>query len=226
MEPSTIPPIAPAEPVPGGLPWEAGDTARTPAGALRTLVAVLTSPTQAFRAMRRTGGVGDPLLYLVLVGTVGMAFGLFWQLAASGWLASMGLSGELGNLMVDDSSGLVTLFLAPLIVLLSATLATAVYHFMLLLFGGAPQPIETTLRVVCYASGSSYALQIVPICGAPVGMIWGLVVTIVGLREAQGVPGGRAAAAVLLPAALVCLCCALLWMAFLGAAMSLPMAGR
>lgn len=226
MEPMEREPGFAAAPPPSGLPWEAGETARTPTGALRTLSAVLLSPAQAFQAMRRTGGVGDPLLYLVLVGTVGLAFGLFWQMAVRGWLGSLGVPGELDGLALEEGVAVAMLLLTPLLLVIGAAVGTAIYHLMLLLLGGAPQPIETTFRVVCYASGSTYSLQIVPLCGGIIAMFWSLVAIIIGLREAQGVSTGRAAAAVLIPAALFCLCCALMWTTLLGMAMALPFLGE
>ena len=78
-------------------------------------------------------------------------------------------------------------------------------HFLLMLFGGAPRPYETTLRVFCYG-WSVGAINLVPICGVFIGAIWRFVVEIIGLRDAHPVPTGRAAAAVLLPVVLSCLC--------------------
>lgn len=208
-----------------GLPWEAGETARSPAGALATISKVLVSPSQAFRDMFRSGGLGDPLLYLVLLGTVGVAAGLLWQMVVSGWFAGLGLPAEFNSMATTEAAAGMMVLLSPLIVVLTAAIGAAVYHLMLLLFGGAPQPFETTLRVVCYASGSAYVLQVLPVCGGIVAALWTVVITIVGLREAHGVSTGRAAAAVLVPVALVCLCCALFWSTLLGMAMAVSASG-
>lgn len=212
------------EPVRPGLPWEAGDTARSPVGALRTISTVLLSPSRAFLDMRRTGGIGDPLLYVVLVGTVGAATGLLWQMLVSGWFDSLGMPAEFRGMAASEATLGMMLMLSPLFVVVTTVISAAIYHAMLLMFGGAPQPFETTFRVVCFASGSSYVLQIVPVCGGILAGLWAVVITIIGLRDAHGVTGLRAAAAVLVPVALFCLCCALLWSTLIGMALALPMA--
>jgi hypothetical protein len=48
--------------------------------------------------------------------------------------------------------------------------------------------------------------------------VWRIVVQIIGIREAQRVPTGRAAAAVLIPLILVCLCLAFFMLAVIGLA--------
>jgi hypothetical protein len=47
----------------------------------------------------------------------------------------------------------------------------------------------------------------VPGCGSLVAIVWGLVVLIIGLGEIHRCGPGKAAAAVLSPAILICVCC-------------------
>jgi hypothetical protein len=107
--------------------------------------------------------------------------------------------------------------MAPLIVVASTFFAAAIVHLLLIMFGGAPQPYETTFRVISY-SWAVGVFNLLPICGVFIGAIWRVVVQIIGLREAHGVPGGRAAAAVLIPVILACLCLFLVTMAVLSVA--------
>jgi hypothetical protein len=204
-----------------GLPWESESEGRTPGSGVRTVSMVLTRPTEAFRAMRIDGALGDPILFLVLFGTIGSAFGLLWQTFLRGWMFSVA-GPEFRDLAVANGTGFVSLVMLPLFVLLFAAIAAAVYHLALLLFGGAPRGFDVTLRVVCYTSGASYLLLILPICGGILATLWGIPVAIVGLREAQGVPGGRAAAAVIVPMVLIFCCCALVWTLLVGMAVAIP----
>lgn len=206
-----------------GLPWESEIEGRSPGAGARTVGWVLTRPAEAFRAMKIDGGLADPILFLLLFGTIGSAFGLLWQTFMRGWVASVA-GPDFGDLAIADSTGLISLVMLPLFVMLFAAIAAALYHLFLLLFGGAPRGFDVTLRVVCYASGSSYLLLILPICGGIVATLWGLPVAIVGLREAHGVPGGRAAAAVLVPMLLAFCCCVLVWTLIVSMAVAIPAA--
>jgi hypothetical protein len=54
------------------------------------------------------------------------------------------------------------------------------------------------VRTVAYASGPQL-FSVVPICGVLLILVWGMVVTIIGLREAHGIQTGKAVAVVLVP---------------------------
>jgi len=219
--PAPAPSFASEEPPRPGLPWESETTGRSPAAGAATVRMVLFQPGEAFRAMRLDGGLADPLLFLLLFGTVGSAFGVLWQSFMRNWTAQLGGT-DFADFAFANSYGLLTLIMAPLFVLLFGCIVAAVYHLALLIFGGAPRGFDVTLRVVCYASGSTYMLMILPICGGLLATIWVLPLSIVGLREAQGVPGGRAAAAVLVPMLLLFCCCVLIWTMALGMAVAIP----
>jgi len=96
--------------------------------------------------------------------------------------------------------------LSPLVAFIGIYLVAGVVHLLLLLFRGAPRGFDATLTVVGYAAGLGIVLA-VPVCGSLVAMVWGLVVLIIGLGEAQRCGAGKAAAAVLLPGVLACVCC-------------------
>ncbi len=118
------------------------------------------------------------------------------------------------------SSGLLQLFEAvalPAIILVIFFIEAAIFHLMLLVVGGAEQPFETTARVVAYVTGSTALFQMVPFCGGLIGLVWSIVVLIIGLAHAHETSMGRSAAAVLLPLFLCCLCCiALITVAAMG----------
>ena len=73
-----------------------------------------------------------------------------------------------------------------------------------MLVGGAKKSYETTLRVVCFATGSTQPLLIVPFCGSFVAGIWGLIVECIGLARAHETDIGRAVLAILLPMMVCC----------------------
>lgn len=205
-EPPEAPPtFEPREGLRVGLPWERLEPGMTPGALMASARLVLFTPTDAFRMMRLEGVLTAPFVFLVALGTLGTFFGLIWQSWSRAIMGTIGGSDFVG-LLGTNTLGVMSFVLAPFFVVLGALIATAIHHVFLLLFGGAPQPPEVTLRVVCYAWGANYLWMMLPLCGGIIGTIWCVVATIVGLREAHGVPGGRAAAAVLVPYLIVACC--------------------
>jgi hypothetical protein len=86
---------------------------------------------------------------------------------------------------------------------------------MLLLLGGARRDFEATFRVVGFSQATSLVF-LLPFCGQFIGIVWSLVLCVLGLAEAHRIGHGKAAAAVLLPLVLVCCCCAGLLFLFAG----------
>jgi hypothetical protein len=204
-----------ARPAGGSTPWESRDRLGLLNAFVETTKEVLVSPTEFFRRMPVTGGIGAPLGYGVLVYYVGAVVGALYQLVFQGLTggASLGRLPEQSEalepflrLFTHGVGIFVWLILGPIFALAGIFVASAIYHLFLMLFGGAKQGFEATLRTVCYG-GATQLLQIVPICGGLIGAIWGIVVTIIGLSEAHGTSRGTAAAAVLVPILLCCCCC-------------------
>jgi hypothetical protein len=81
---------------------------------------------------------------------------------------------------------------------------SGVLHLCLMIVGGARKPFETTFRVVCFSSGSTYPLSMIPICGGFIAAVWNIVLECIGLARAHEIDTGKAVMAVLLP---VIVCC-------------------
>ena len=187
-----------------GLPWERRLELGAGTAVLQTVRKVVFSPTATFRDMRVDGGWGEPLAFAVLVGSIFFWVAQVWEMLASTMMA--GISGfDPQEVAVANAQQLVFAVLAPFMVTVATLVAAAFVHLLLLMFGGASRPFETTFRVMCY-SWAVAVFNVIPFCGMLVGAVWRIVVQIIGLREAQEVPGGRAAAAVLIPVLLGCLC--------------------
>ena len=171
---------------------------------------VMFNPVQFFLKMPREGGLGGPLLYGFIMGEIGFLFSLMWE-GMSIFVPPFFERNGFGD-MVGEVAGVTFFFFAsPAIVLAVLFIFSALLHVCLLIVGGAQRPFETTFRVICYAS-STDLLEIVPCCGWFVGLVWNLVLTIIGVRETHEISTGRAALAVLLPAIVCCGCIGLVLM--------------
>lgn len=194
----------------------------------QTMKAVLLDPNRAFATMKREGGLGTPLGYHVLLGSVGGIASLFYQFVFQmGGLSSLPpevrekLLGAIGG----AGAGITFLMLGsiiamPLLLVLSTFISSGIFHLSLMICGGAKQPFETTLRTYCYASGSGTIFQLIPFCGASIGGLWALVCLCMGLAKTHEIGTGRAVCAVLLPTVVCCMLFAVVFAAIMGAVMS------
>lgn len=201
-------------PAAGATPWEERQRIGFVSALVETTQRVLTRPTEFFRAMPVTGGLGSPLFYGVIVGYVGVVasalYGAIFQAVVGPGLFGMPHRSELDRLLPYLQGGIgvvLQIVLGPLLVAVWLFISSAILHVLLLLFGGAPRGFEATFRVRCYAEAAS-VIRLIPFCGTAIFFIYVLILVIVGLSEAHRIGRGRAAAAVLVPLVLFCCCCA------------------
>ncbi len=207
MEATSSPPPPPAAPTQAArIPWE--DPARTSAFErfAETVKLLATRPGEAYAGMPTSGGIGSPLLYAVVVGWIGIAFAVVWNMLFQGmWLPFMDLGDEAAVFAGFTAAwGIGMLFLAPLFVLVGVFIGAAILHLMLMIVGGANNGFEATVRVVCYAQTAQLA-GIIPFCGGLISAVWAIVLYVIGLATAHRTTQGKAVLAVVLP---VVLCCA------------------
>jgi hypothetical protein len=187
--------------------------------------AVLIEPTATFRRMKTSGDLASPMIFAVLLGTIGVLGGLFWNLmmqsmgflsdsaAAEGWFLSTGIL-------------LTMAIFSPVLVLLGTFISSGILHVCLMITGGAKNGFEATYRVVCYATGATALFQLFPFCGGLIGGVWAIVAEVFGAREMHETTTGRALLAVLLPL-LFCCACGILFLFFgLGAGLLAGLAGN
>ncbi|HTN52204.1 MAG TPA: YIP1 family protein [Anaeromyxobacter sp.] len=217
----------PAAPPPGGpgAPGEPPLAAPFAERARRGLVSsfletwklVAVEPQRFFRRVR-TDQTGSAVLFGVIAFTIGTAVETVY-----GWLAGQQmvvmaerisgyLSPEQGEAFrqamrsVSGARSVAQIVLAPLLALAVIYLLSAVFHVALLVLKGAPRGFDATLTVVAYGAGL-FLLLVVPACGSLIALVWVTVVAITGLAESQRCGTGKAAAAVLSPLLLFCVCC-------------------
>jgi hypothetical protein len=187
-----------------GLPWDDRQQKGFFSAFVETLQMVLTRPGEAFTAMRREGGFGEPLIYAV----IGASAGAIVQFLFSLVLHSLGLFADRRDVfgamagMGIGSVGFIIFF--PLAVIIGLFIGAAIIHLCLMIVGGAKQPFETTFRVLAFSQGSTGVLQMIPICGGLIAGVWGLVVNCIGLARAHETDTGRAVLAILLPLIVCC----------------------
>ena len=186
-----------------GLPWENRSSSTFINALFETIGMVLTRPNEAFGVMRREGGLGDPVLYALIMGTIGGIISFVFSMIMQG--IGIGASDRsLGALMGAGIGSVFMLFLLPVMVVLFLFIAAGIGHLCLMIAGGANQSFETTLRVFAYGSGSANVFQLIPFCGGMIAGIYSIVVNCIGLARAHETDTWRAVVAVLLPVVVCC----------------------
>lgn len=210
-----------AIPVEGNGPaWEERESRGFFAALSQTIGDVLLRPTQTFASMKQTGGLANPLLYFVLLGSAMFAVSAFYQIAMTTmypalFVPKISMYPSLFAPKISHASSFLTgssicvaligsVLLSPALYVVNAFIGSGITHLCLKLLGGAHRPFETTFRVICYAHASAAVFTIIPICGSLIGIIWGAYAVIIGLKEAQRTEGWRATLAYTLPGLLCC----------------------
>ena len=190
-------------PARSGLPWDERQTKGLLNAFIETLQMVLRKPVAAFTAMKREGGLGEPLLYAVIGGTFGGVFAVTYNFALRLFTPFGDRQGAVAHLF-GGLGWIFLLVLTPLFVAIGMFVASAILHVCLMIVGGAKQSFETTFRVVCFAEGSASPLLVIPFCGGFIVGIWKIVLYCIGLARAHETDTGRAVIAVLLPLIVCC----------------------
>lgn len=203
---ATMPPPPESIPV---IPWEEPGRPFFN-GLFETVKLLASSPTEAYRRMPLTGGIGRPLFYAIAVGWVSIAVAVFWNVLLQGlWMPFVESAEDLAGMGamygLTVGWGLLMVVLAPLFVVIGVFIAASILHLMLMIVGGASSGFEATVRVVCYTQTAQLA-GIIPFCGGIITLVWTVILYVTGFSTAHRTTQGKAIVAVLLP---VVLCCVL-----------------
>ena len=213
---SETPPIdtaPPSSPAPAGLPWEEQNAGL--GSIVPTALGIITRPIEAFERMSLTVDLVRPIAYFVTWALVGACISQLWSFLLFDSL--VGVLRSLAGSQFEKFSPLMQkpgafqlvlgLVVTPLVAIVALFVWSAIVHLMLTLVGGANRGFSATLRVMCYAQTTQVAV-ILPGIGGLIGLVWRLILEIVGLSQAHKTEGWKAALAVVLPLLLCCACIA------------------
>ncbi len=194
-------PATPVSAVRKRTAWEDRDNSGFLTGILRTLKETLFAPSRFFKQMAVTGGLTDPLLYAMIVGTMGITFYYLWDIFLHASLRSFMTSDLLTAADRNPISKMGTATVAvltPFVLIFWMFIVSGLLHLFLLIVRGARSGFEATFRVVSY-SISPFVFLIIPFCGMLVTSLWMMILVITGLKEAHEISRGKATFAVLFP---------------------------
>lgn len=193
--------------------WEDREHSCFLSGLFATLRKILFRPAEFFRTMSVTGGLTDPLLFALIIGMVGLIFDYFWRALLGDVMHDFmpqGMAASSGQASFHGIGGMGFLaFFLPLLIIIGLFITSGFLHLFLMMIKGARAGYEATFRVAAYSYGANVLLAL-PVCGYLLAGVWAVVLTIIGLKEAHAISGGKAFFAVCFP---VLLCCGLVLLA-------------
>ena len=138
-----------------------------------------------------------------------------WMWTLTGSSLQVLFEDEIAEVMRGPLISAALFILSPVTAAVTLVIAAGLLHLGLIIFGGNRLGFEATFRVAAYAEAASI-LSILPFCGAFIGTLYGLAVTVVGLYRVHDTDPWRALLAVLLPVLLCFTTCGGLVFATIG----------
>jgi hypothetical protein len=139
-------------------------------------------------------GLLQPLFFAVLLGVLAAFFAWMWCLAGSS--LQMLVADSFEEVVQGPMVAFGLFVYSPFLKAKGFLLKAGLLHGVLMLVGGNRLGFEATFRVSAYGEAAGI-LALVPACGGPIGLIWSLVVTIIGLYSIHETEPWRAVVAVL-----------------------------
>ena len=177
-------------------PWERRDRYGFLNALYLTIKDVLLAPNQFFHRMPSQVGMVQPLLFAILLGLVATFF--HWMYAVAGSSLQVFVSDDLSEVMEAPVFAFFNFLFSPITVALGLFFQAAITHLMLMILGGNKLGFEATFRVLAYSEATAVLLMI-PGCGAVIGLVWSLIVTVIGLYSIHETEAWKAVLAVILP---------------------------
>ena len=165
---------------------------------VQTVREVFFNPVSFFRGIRRQGDFLNPLLFAIICAVIsGLLAGII------GLLISLATGNGLGSAFGSLFGAII---ITPIATAIGLFIWAAIYHLLvILIIRPSHAGYEGTFRVVAYASVIQLAswLAAIPILGILVLIaiaVYGVVLSVLGIREIHSTTTGRAVAVVLIPA--------------------------
>lgn len=186
-------------------PWEDQDKLGFAQSMWLTVRDSMLIPERFFSEMPTRGGFVTPLLYALIVQTVGTMVGLVWAIVLD--------SPMLEHPMLAEGGPVILAVIIPFLLILGIFAWAALLYIGLLIVTGS-RSFEAVFRIICYTSAPDL-FSVIPYFGGFIGLGWKVYITVIAIREVCDVSMGKAIQAMILP---LMVCCGLTVMsvAFIG----------
>lgn len=163
----------------------------------QTFKGVLFSPSAYFREAGKSESLRDSIAFGILLGSLGAMFSIFWRfLLMSGSLSYV--TARLPAPFTLNHIFIISIIISPLLVMVYMCIAALVVHLFLMMLKGAGNGFEGTFKVIALTNATKI-FNIIPFIGGLISLVWGLIVTVIGLREVHETDTWKAVMALLIP---------------------------
>jgi hypothetical protein len=177
-------------------PWERRERYGFLNGLYLTIKDVLLTPRTFFHRMPSQVGLAQPLYFALVVGVFAAFFAWMWSLAGSS--LTMFYAEDLSDVLQGPLQHFVLFVFSPIAMAFLVFFKAGIIHLVLMLVGGNKLGFEATFRVAAYGEAAGI-LALIPGCGSPLGILWSLFITIVGLYSIHETDPWKAVVAVVAP---------------------------
>ncbi|MFT5232662.1 MAG: hypothetical protein ACI9UK_002279 [Candidatus Krumholzibacteriia bacterium] len=174
-------------------PWERRERFGFLNGLYLTIKDVLFAPRQFFHRMPTQIGLREPLYFAIVLGVIAAFFAWMWSLTGSS--LQMLVSDNFDEVFAEPFKAFVFFLTSPITIVMLVFLKAGLLHGLLTVLGGNKLGFEATFRVAAYGEAAGI-LALVPACGSVIGLVWTIVVTVIGLYSIHDTEPWRAAVAV------------------------------
>jgi hypothetical protein len=197
----------------GDVPWEDPSLPFTSRLWL-TIKGVVASPVQFFSNLPSDPGIGQPLLYGLIIYMIPAVLGTVLNMFLQGAALMSGIASQSGGETMGMGAMMlimlvVVIVVLPVFCLIALFLGAGISHLLLMIVGDGQGGFPTTFRIICYGA-TPQLFGFIPCIGAFAG-IWALVLYVLGAIHAHNTEAWRAVVAlVVIP--LICLACCIFGM--------------
>ncbi len=205
----------PAAEVPPQIPWEDKNLSIFEKF-WKTFTESVFNPTEFFKKMPPKGDIFMPLLYAVIWVVIAQLIGFFYfKIFGSSFIEYIKHFMEMQGIPMDEAfnmdaiylQGVAQLFMIPFLYMLMLFVIAGILHVLLLIFGAGKQGYIATFRTIAYSQGSA-VFNIIPLMGSMIATIWGIVLQVIGFKEAHRTTYGKVVLAIIvIPFVLCVFCC-------------------
>jgi hypothetical protein len=170
-------------------PWEERESYGTLNAYFQTASKCILTPTSFFSKLPTSKGYFNPILFAAMTLPIAVVLIYLWSLLFRG----MHLTGLIGLVFAASFMFVAAIIFVPI----GLAIWSGILHLCLHLVGGAREGYQATFRVASYSSVAGL-FNVIPFVGN-VASLYGLVLTVIGLRETHKTTTGKALGAVVIP---------------------------
>lgn len=181
------------------MPWEKRKEIGFFKALWDTIVQILTKPNDFFNNLVVKDSILEPFLFYFVISTAVAIISAIYRIIFP-FGPSTSASAE-GSAIASFFGMVFTIIFIPIVVAISIFVSSAIMHLFVMMFKGE-KGFKGTFNVLCYSAAPAI-LGVIPFIGGLAGTVWSIILGIIGYKYIHKLTTGKAAAAYLIPIAVI-----------------------